>query len=285
MVSNTIQCGFESHRAHFLGRSVSVERHPHQVGGQRRAAADLERVRELRAAGESLAAISRSTGISRASLRQWLTTPPSYLTNIGTRCPAIDARNTPDWPEERYAYLFGLYLGDGCISEQKKPGVFTLRISLDNAYPNIIAECEAAITAVLPGRRVSRVPAQGCTVVTAYSKHWPCLFPQHGPGKKHLRQMVLERWQTEIVAAHPGSFLRGLVHSDGCRYINRVVTRGKAYEYATYSFANLSYGIHQLFGWACDLLGVDARHPNARSTSVATRRGVEILDRYIGAKS
>ncbi|MFP5334203.1 MAG: hypothetical protein ACLGIV_02725 [Actinomycetes bacterium] len=28
---------------------------------------------------------------------------------------------------------------------------------------------------------------------------------------------MLEHWQREIVEQHPGPFLRGLFHSDGCR--------------------------------------------------------------------
>jgi hypothetical protein len=34
-------------------------------------------------------------------------------------------------------------------------------------------------------------------------KPWPCVFPQHGPGRKHLRKSGLELWQTEIVAKSP----------------------------------------------------------------------------------
>jgi hypothetical protein len=37
---------------------------------------------------------------------------------------------------------------------------------------------------VLPNK-ISRTPKIGCTEVASYSKHWPCLFPQHGPGRKH----------------------------------------------------------------------------------------------------
>ena len=40
-----------------------------------------------------------------------------------------------------------------------------------------------------------------CAVVRVYSNHLPCLFPQHGPGKKHERAIVLESWQQEIVDA------------------------------------------------------------------------------------
>jgi hypothetical protein len=55
---------------------------------------------------------------------------------------------------------------------------------------------------VLPNK-VSRVTkaGEGCTEVSAYSKHWPCLFPQHGPGRKHERKIELTVWQQELVDA------------------------------------------------------------------------------------
>ncbi len=60
-------------------------------------------------------------------------------------------------------------------------------------------------------------------------------LPQHGPGKKHERRIVLESWQQAVVDAHPWAFVRGLVHSDGCRITNwttRVVNgERKRYEY------------------------------------------------------
>ncbi len=46
------------------------------------------------------------------------------------------------------------------------------------------------------------------------------MFPQDGPGKKHERPIALEPWQQEIVDAHPWEFIRGLIHSDGCRITN-----------------------------------------------------------------
>jgi hypothetical protein len=51
-------------------------------------------------------------------------------------------------------------------------------------------------------------------------KHWPCLFPQHGVGRKQLRKIELADWQREIVAKCPEQLLRGLFHSDGCRFVN-----------------------------------------------------------------
>jgi hypothetical protein len=68
----------------------------------------------------------------------------------------------------------------------------------------------------------------GCTEVKSTSKHWPCLFPRHGPGRKHERAIELEPRQAEIVARNPGDFARGLFHSDGCRLMNRVRRRLQA---------------------------------------------------------
>ncbi len=47
------------------------------------------------------------------------------------------------------------------------------------------------------------------------------VFPQHGPGRKHRRPMTLTGWQRALVDEHPQEFLRGLIHSDGCRVTNR----------------------------------------------------------------
>ncbi len=43
-----------------------------------------------------------------------------------------------------------------------------------------------------------------CYSVSAYSRSWPCLFPQHGPGMKHTRPIYLAPWQ-QWTAAFPKS--------------------------------------------------------------------------------
>jgi hypothetical protein len=166
--------------------------------------------------------------------------------------------------------------------------VFALRIACDQSYPALIEACEASIRAVVPNA-VCRATAPGCVQVTSYSKHWPCLFPQHGPGRKHERAIVLEPWQRSIVEQHPGRFVRGLFHSDGCRVTNRVtrVVAGepKQYAYPRYFFANHSEDILQLCEWALDLLGVAHRRSNPRNVSVARRASVAVLDVVVGPKS
>jgi hypothetical protein len=187
-----------------------------------------------------------------------------------------------------YALLLGLYLGDGCLSALKK-GVYSLRIACDDRYPRLIDEAKVAIATVHPSRPVHRVRAVGCTAVVSYWKHWPCLFPQHGPGPKHLRRIELADWQQEIVREHPGEFLRGLFHSDGCRVANwasrQVDGVVKRYEYPRYQFSNESADIMRLCQWALDLVGLPWRMPRSNALSVARREAVEALDRLIGPKA
>jgi hypothetical protein len=56
-------------------------------------------------------------------------------------------------PPEDYAYLFGLYLGDGWIAAIGGR-TFSLRISCDQRYPEIIASAARAMAGVNPGKRI-----------------------------------------------------------------------------------------------------------------------------------
>jgi hypothetical protein len=104
--------------------------------------------------------------------------------------------------EEAYAYLLGQYLGDGCLSLMQR-GVYRLRIACDLRYPDIVNEIASCIVIVRGIEQVGFVLCPGCVEVYSYWKHWPCLFPQHGPGLKHQRLIDLLPWQREIVTAHP----------------------------------------------------------------------------------
>ena len=130
----------------------------------------------------SLSDVSRMTGISRSTLRAWRDHPSKRR-----RCPRCDGASLP---AIHYAALLGYYLGDGCVSAQAR--YFSLRISCDAAYPRIIDDVVATVDRVNPAGSVHLVTAPGVTVVSANWKHWPCLFPQHGPGRKHERPIVLE---------------------------------------------------------------------------------------------
>ena len=191
----------------------------------------------------------------------------------------------PRASDHAYAYLLGLYLGDGYIATGPK-GVYHLRIYLDRAYPVIIAECVAAISILAPENQVSvgRPPISLMDIPGAFSRHWPCFFPQHGPGTKHTRHIVLEDWQQEIAGLHPWRFLRGLIHSDGYRGLNTIKHPKQTYAYPRYQFSNRSKDIRDLFCHYCDLVGVEWRQMNRWTISVARRDSVALMDRHIGPK-
>lgn len=141
--------------------------------------------------------------------------------------------------------------------------------------------------AVLPRNSVHSYrpdPSGRCQVVSVYSNQLPCLFPQHGAGPKHRRPIKLADWQAGLVHEHPEQFIRGLIHSDGCRFTNRVRVGGRVYAYPRYNFTNASEDILALFTSACDTLGIEWRRMNARNISVARRESVSDLDRFVGPK-
>ncbi|MGH4027569.1 transcriptional regulator [Actinomycetota bacterium Odt1-20B] len=246
-----------------------------------------ERALALVTQGRSLNSVSKETGISRAAIRAWQARIEPLDLNRAVPCPRCC--DVPEKPEDQvaYAYLLGLYLGDGCISSARR-GVYFLRIACADAWPGLIDACVEAVQAVRPANKVFRVQRQGCQNVTCFSKHWPCLFPQHGPGKKHERAIALEPWQQEIVDAHPWEFIRGLIHSDGCRVTNWTtrLVRGehKRYEYPRYFFTNLSRDIIQLFTDTLDKVGVAWKQANSRNISIARKASVALMDLHVGPK-
>jgi hypothetical protein len=126
----------------------------------------------------------------------------------------------------------------------------------------------------------------GCVEAGSYSRHWPCLFPQHWPGKKHLRKIELQLWQRTPVKDNPGHFAHGLFHSDGYRGINRVRAHRADgdhwYEYPRYLFTNESRDILRLCGETLDQLGVAWRFSKRNTISVARRDAVARLDEFVG---
>lgn len=248
------------------------------------------RAMTLIAQGQSLREVSLVMGIAQTTLRGWWDNPEKLTLSSKRTCPRCSEVKTAIEPRREYAYLLGLYLGDGCISRQKpaSKGVWKLRIMCADAWPGLMVECRRAMIAVRPGNSVCMVQREGCVEVASSSKHWPCLFPQHGPGRKHERKIELEPWQQEIVNSHPGDFARGLFHSDGCRLINRVrrpVKGGdRSYEYPRYLFVNMSADIHRLCGEALDRLGVAWRFSKPTTISVARREAVARLDEFVGPK-
>jgi hypothetical protein len=225
--------------------------------------------------GRNASEIARRTGIPRTTVRDWLRLPiiagPTRL-----------AADVPEPPAAEYAYLLGMYLGDGCISRDRR--CHRLRIATDAAYPGITAECARAMQAVVPRNHVAvrrRTDGSRTVDVSAYSKSWPSLFPQHGAGRKHERRIALAEWQQRIVDDEPEMFLRGLIHSDGCRVLNRV--NGRAYP--RYLFSQRSADIREIFAGTCRGLGVTVSAAGRNQLSIGRRMDVAFVDGFVGAKA
>ena len=183
-----------------------------------------------------------------------------------------------------------MYLGDGCVSATHR--TYQLVVACDAQYPEIVEECGVAMMLTLLPRRVRENPhpVHRCVRVVASSPRWPEAFPQHGPGRKHERRIVLADWQRDVVDRFPREFLRGLLHSDGCRTVNRFKTRlpsGRVAEYAypRWFFSNRSADIRGLFCEYCERLGIRCTQSNPRNISVSHRMSVALLDSFVPAKS
>ena len=214
----------------------------------------------------------------------WVQVPPAVP---GLEPFAIECVATPPDPSScaivgdsgaGYSYLLGLYLGDGMLTRAPR-NVWRLRISLDQKYTCIVARAKQAIR-IVGDRSAGVIQREGCVELYSNWKHWICLFPQHGPGRKHKRQIVLEPWQERLTVEHPADFLAGLIHSDGCRCINRV----KGRMYPRYFFSNRSDDIRAMFVAACASVSVECRPDGPRNVSIARRASVAILDRLVGPK-
>jgi hypothetical protein len=148
--------------------------------------------------------------------------------------------------------------------------------------PSIIARCRDAVDALMPKQRAAIVRRQGrCADVSLCSKHWPCLFPQHGPGRKHSRRIALEPWQQALVNEATEEFVLGLIHSDGCR----VVANDRGVRSIRYHFSNRSEDIIGLFTAALDHLEIPWTRSRKDTVSIYRKAATARLDEFIGPKT
>jgi hypothetical protein len=84
----------------------------------------------------------------------------------------------------------------------------------------------------------------------------------------------------------PEALIRGLIHSDGSRFVarQRSRSRDKHYRYTRYAFSNRSGDIKRIFCEHLLLLGVEWTVASAQNIQIAQRESVETLDRLVGPK-
>lgn len=197
---------------------------------------------ELVAQGLGDVEVSRRLGVPRTTVRD--SRAPRYVPRTareGSDCPRCwsGARPMCFTPAD-YCFLLGLYLGDGCISWMGR--TYRLRISLDSKYPGIIDVGKRVLERCFfaEPHGVSLADGGSCTIIGVYCNHLPCLLPQHGPGKKHERPIVL----------------------DLC-----------------FAFSNRSTGLLDLFAGTCDALGLPHCHYPPRPEGDRVRVGMVRINR------
>jgi hypothetical protein len=248
---------------------------------------DFQSVRRLVGQGFSDYRIAALTGVPRATVLRWRRRdhpPHAGLASV------VASEWTVVEPVA-YCYLLGTYLGDGHVTH-KPPGRWVLRVACDQRYPRIIDEVREAMEATFPERRSTRIRSSSgaSDVISICHPAVGRAFPQHGPGRKHLRSIVLADWQLELTRAHPEALIRGLIHSDGCRVLNQFQTklpsgRIASYSYVRYFFSNHSADIRQIFIDHCELLGIRVTQSNHRNLTVSHRKSVAILEKFVGPKT
>jgi hypothetical protein len=172
--------------------------------------------------------VAAASGVPAATVRTWSrgTIPAAgwrALLGVGSceRCGGPhhtfeDLATTP------YLYVLGVYLGDGTIYQNAR--CTSLRISCDPKYPALIDEMAMAVEA-LRGRKPhsALLRSCNCVVITSYWKCWPCLFPQHGAGKKHRRRIILEPWQRELMEQDPRRWHISIARRDSVAKLDEFV--------------------------------------------------------------
>jgi hypothetical protein len=244
---------------------------------------EYRQILQLWEAGHNKSAIERETGIPRPTVRDFL---KKFVTQKEFE-EYLHREQKLEWqlratePDFRlhYAYILGIYLGDGCISEDRR--TYKLRIVMDKKYPNILNRVIESIKVLVPNNSVCTVPKIGCFEIACYSNDWVEMFPQHGVGVKHKRAIILEEWQQKIVDEYTMEFVRGLYHSDGSRFVP--VTKGKTLN-PRYQFTNVSDDIHQLFCNAIEKLGLHWAR-SGKNVTINRKAEVAFLDEHIGSKS
>ena len=210
-LSNSVQCGFESHRGHIPPILVGGPGE-HSVMHSKEL---VDQARRLYATGLTAADVARLMGLPWRTVAHWCR-GDRRSTCVATPSRAACSLCTDTLLDvERYAYLLGQYLGDGSIVHSQR--TCGLAITCADSWPGVAEGGRSG--AFRSASHVLRLTA------TAHRLHGRAesLDPLDVPlpparsGQKHERTITLEQWQQEIVDTHPGAFLRGLIHSDGCR--------------------------------------------------------------------
>lgn len=242
---------------------------------------EFDSVIELKEEGKNNSEISRITKIPRGTVKDWINNPPKHFTgNISKSSLKDEVINNKEL-HPIYSYLLGLYLGDGYINKCER--TFRMRIALDKKYIKLNEYAVDNMKKLFIENKVGIVNYENYINISVYNSQIPNLFPQHGKGVKHSRDVSLKKWQKDISISE--ELIKGLIHSDGCFYKETIKNK---YIYERYVFSNKSEDLHEIFQNLCEELDIDFDFQNkgdgSSNTRIAKKESVEKLKNIIGTK-
>lgn len=205
--------------------------------------------KSLNTLGNSVSQISRTLGINRSTISQWINNPSHKIHTPITLTSFISELSINNSINENYYYLLGQYLGDGYINKTDR--TYRMRIFCNNSHENMQQLIKNSLLKIFPNNKIQIVQCHGCVSIGLYSNMLPELFPHLGKGEKHTRKIELSEWQLKDI--NHIALLRGLIHSDGTAFYRTI---GK-YRYLIYSFNNCSMDIINICKLCLDALSIE----------------------------
>lgn len=232
---------------------------------------DRVKLEELVNEGLSIRNIASNLNFSASTIRYWLS-KYDLRTDISlnkNRDGFISLESFINGRYDLYSYLYGLYLGDGCVYRQKK-GVDALTIALDSKYIELVEEVRKSLE-LFSGNKVRVYLRGNCYNLTIYGKHIKDIFIKYGKGKKHNNYVYLPNILLKNICYK--SMAKGLFQSDGSYYYDK---HNKKY---FYSFTNMSKDIIDIFTMCLDNLdiGYDLQYNSKNVYRVGIRRKLEVI--------
>ena len=169
--------------------------------GVLRPESEVVQVRELLAAGLSDYEIARRTGIPRGTILYWRhgrsqrMPRPGAVTDRCEDCGATHNLEALDTRPTRTYWANTWAMGACGVRSAPAPAISASRATLSTGASSPSAR--SAIEAVRPGGSRTFATSSG----NAWSRsprtgaHGRVCFPQHGPGRKHIRRIELAAWQ------------------------------------------------------------------------------------------
>lgn len=183
---------------------------------------------------QTITEIAKYLNLDRSTVRKY---------SIFSRYPESISYNLNTIPTDKikyYAYLLGLYLGDGYINKTER--TYRLRLALNSVHHlDVIERAKKRLGMIFPNNKIGIVNVTGsnCINLSVYSSSLVNLFPQHGVSFKHTRSINITDEQEKIIHEYKDYLLCGLHDSDGCKYTDR----GNEY----YQFTNISNDIISIY--------------------------------------